>query len=374
VVVESGGNGVDPANRMGNAPDLRRVGLHPSFWYPLARSSDVRRGKTHLAMFAGEPIALARTDRGEVFALEDRCAHRQFPLHKGVVCGEGLKCAYHGWTYRKDGRLAGVPYLPKDACRPAGVRGYPCRERHGYIFVFTGPADMAQSAPLPALPQLASPRHRVMRFWRKVRCHYSFMHENLMDMNHQFLHRGIMGSIKPALLDHRSGDDWVEVRYLFRRAGGKADRGAGFMMSGRDSRGAAPPGGAVSPRGDVMTIRTQYPFQTLSLRRGGAAEPAFDMWAAYVPYDREQRSHVSVGLLAIEKPKLPGLIHLMWPFIRRFTESVFAEDRMAVEAEQRAYEQQRGDWNQEVNPVILALREVLVRNGVALADRPAWGK
>jgi hypothetical protein len=61
----------------------------------------------------------------------------------------------------------------------------------------------------------------------------------------------------------------------------------------------------------------------------------------------------------------------MWPFIRRFTESVFAEDRMAVEAEQRAYEQQRGDWNQEVNPVILALREMLVRNGVALAACPA---
>ena len=31
---------------------------------------------------------------------------------------------------------------------------------------------------------------------------------------------------------------------------------------------------------------------------------------------------------------------------------------------------QRGDWNQEVNPVILALREVLVRNGVALAAMP----
>jgi hypothetical protein len=91
------------------------------------------------------------------------------------------------------------------------------------------------------------------------------------------------------------------------------------------------------------------------------------MWAAYVPYDREQRSHVSVGLLSIEKPKLPGLIYLMWPFIRRFTESVFSEDRMAVEAEQRAWDQQRADWNQEINPVILALREMLVRNGVRLA-------
>jgi len=365
LVLDPAAAGVGSARRTGNAPDLRRIGLHPNFWYPLARSGDVPKGKTHLAMFAGEPIALARTDGGEVFALEDRCAHRQFPLHKGVVSGEGLKCAYHGWTYRKDGRLAGVPYLPKGSCRPDGVRGYPCRELGGYVFVFTGPAWLAASVPLPALPGLTSPRRRLMRFWRKVQCHYSFMHENLMDMNHQFLHRGIMGMIKPTLLDHQAGDDWVEVRYLFERASGKGDRGAAFMMSGRGGGGEARPGGR--PRGDVLTIRTQYPFQTLSLRRGGAETSAFDMWAAYVPHDREQRSHVSVGLLAIEKPRLPGLIHLMWPFIRRFTEAVFTEDRMAVEAEQRAWEQQRADWNQEVNPVILALRDVLVRNGVALA-------
>ena len=92
-----------------------------------------------------------------------------------------------------------------------------------------------------------------------------------------------------------------------------------------------------------MTIRTQYPFQTLSVRprrrRARRSHVVGD-----VPYDREQRSHVSVGALGIEKPKIPGLIHLTWPFIRRFTEAVFGEDRTAVEAEQRAYET-RGDWN-----------------------------
>src|SRR5262249_33175077 len=45
-------------------PDLRRIGLHPDFWYPLARSTDVKAGKTHPAAFAGEPIVLARTERG----------------------------------------------------------------------------------------------------------------------------------------------------------------------------------------------------------------------------------------------------------------------------------------------------------------------
>ncbi len=348
----------------GNHPDLRRIGLHPDFWYPLARSSDVRAGETWRAMFGGEPIVLARSEGGAVFALEDRCAHRQFPLHKGIVSGDTLKCAYHAWSYHRDGRLAGCPYLPKDAPRPVGVKGYACRESHGYVFVFTGDRDKAQQVAFPELPAGPPARSRIMHFWRPVACHYSFMHENLMDMNHQFLHRGIMGAIKPTLLDHHSGVDWVEGRYRFERRGGRGHRGADLMVAGqRKSAGQQP--------GDLLTIRTQYPYQTLTLRRGEAQAPSFNLWVVYVPYDRQQRSHVSVGLLEIAKPAIPGLLHLFWPLIRRFTEAVFAEDRAAVEAEQRAHDLQGGDWNQEINPVILALREVLVRNGQRLTSAAA---
>ena len=351
-------------------PDLRRVGLHPDFWYPLARSSDLAAGRTYAAMFAGNPIALARTERGEVFALDDRCAHRQFPLHKGVVSGETLRCAYHAWTYRADGCLAGVPYLAKGACRPQGVRAYPCSERDGYVFVYTGDREKAAAVPPPTLPLVASPHHRTMHFWRRIACHYSFMHENLMDMNHQFLHRGIMGKIKPTLLDYESGPDWIEVRYRFQDSrGSKPDWRSRFMtLAGSDRRrrreGAA---AAPSEKGDILTIRTQYPFQTLTFRRGDGDRPSFHLWAAYVPYDREQRTHLSVGALSIERPRMPGLMRLGWPFIRRFTEAVFSEDRMAVEAEQRAYDNQGADWNQEVNPVIIALRNVLIQNGVPVA-------
>jgi phenylpropionate dioxygenase-like ring-hydroxylating dioxygenase large terminal subunit len=348
-------------NPRASSPDIRRIGLHPDFWYPLARSTDVGKGKAHLAMFGGEPIVIVRGESGELFALDDRCAHRQFPLHKGVVCGETLRCAYHAWSYHKDGRVAAVPYLPKGTRRPLGVRSYACREAYGYVFVFTGDREKAASVGFPELPEFHAKTRRTMHFWRRVSCHYSFMHENLMDMNHQFLHRGIMGTIRPSLLDFRKGDDWVEVRYRFEQAAGKPDRGADLMMGGGRRRADGERRTA-----DLMTIRTQYPYQTLDLCRGGSDRPAIKLWVAYVPYDRDQRSHTSVGMLMIEKPPVPGLIHVFWPIIRRFAESVFTEDRMAVEAEQRAYDQQRGDWNQEINPVILALREVLVGNGVPL--------
>ncbi|KAF7962081.1 hypothetical protein AWV80_25955, partial [Cupriavidus sp. UYMU48A] len=42
-----------------------------------------------------DPIVLVRTESGTIFALEDRCAHRQVPLHAGVVEGEFIRCGYH---------------------------------------------------------------------------------------------------------------------------------------------------------------------------------------------------------------------------------------------------------------------------------------
>jgi hypothetical protein len=90
-----------------------------------------------------------------------------------------------------------------------------------------------------------------------------------------------------------------------------------------------------------------------------------------VPEDAEQRRCHTYGLLMIEKPRVPAALHLARPLIRRFTERVFAEDRMAVEAEQRAWDEQGEDRNQEVFSLILDVREVLRGNGVPIGSGPA---
>src|SRR5271156_322854 len=84
--------------------DLRRVGAHPNHWYPMAWSRQLKRGKSIAVQFAGEPIVLARSEDGLVFALEDRCAHRQVPLSKGTVQDGTIRCCYHGWTYDRSGQ------------------------------------------------------------------------------------------------------------------------------------------------------------------------------------------------------------------------------------------------------------------------------
>ncbi|MFI9013177.1 Rieske 2Fe-2S domain-containing protein [Streptomyces griseus] len=346
-------------------PDLRRVGANPDFWYPVALSRSVRAGRVAAAAFAGERIAVFRARSGAVHALEDRCAHRQVPLSMGVVDGETLRCCYHAWAYRGDGRISQIPYLSKgDRRPPRGVRGYPVREAYGLVFVFPGDPEKAAATPLPEVPGYASPTYRTMTFSRTVRCHYSFMHENLLDMNHQFLHRGVVGRLQPELLGYESGPASVEARYLFTHTGGKRNRSAGLLA-------AEGIGGQATS--DVMTIRTEYPYQTLDLVPQKADRPVLRLWAVYVPEDAEQRRCHAYGLLMIEKPRLSAALHVAWPFIRRFTERVFAEDRMAVEAEQRAWDEQGEDRNHEVFPLILDVRDVLRANGVPLRPRAAAG-
>ena len=114
----AGGPDYSRDHHSGAITDLRRVGINPDFWYPVAVSGSVRKGKTFAATFAGERIALYRGASGTVYALEDRCAHRQVPLSMGVVEGDALRCCYHAWAYRGNGRISQIPYLPKGAARP----------------------------------------------------------------------------------------------------------------------------------------------------------------------------------------------------------------------------------------------------------------
>jgi phenylpropionate dioxygenase-like ring-hydroxylating dioxygenase large terminal subunit len=241
------------------------------------------------------------------------------------------------------------------------VRRYPSREAHGLVWVFPGDLARAAAARFPEIPAAGDPAFKTRRLDRRIACHYSFMHENLMDMNHQFLHRRSMKRIVTSFLAMREGDGWVEADYTFERRGGRQPLGEKFMIE--VARGGGPGSG---PARDLMTIRTDYPYQSLKFWSSGRDAPALDLWNVYVPLDRDQRTNRTFGLMSIRKPAIPGAIHLLWPFIARFTDGIFAEDQWIVEEEQKAFDRQGADWNQEIFPVIQALRRLLVRRGVAL--------
>jgi phenylpropionate dioxygenase-like ring-hydroxylating dioxygenase large terminal subunit len=348
---------VRPDNAWSEASlDLRKVGAHPDHWYPVAWSREVKPGQTYAARFAGEPIALVRPKGGEVFALEDRCAHRQVPLSKGTVDGCTIRCCYHGWRYDASGACVDVPYLDKGKL-PNGVRRYPCFERDGLIFVWPGTSPAA--APLARIGAAADAAYRTRLFGKQVACHYTFMHENLMDMNHQFLHRRTTGKVVPRYLGSRADERWMEVDYSFARPGEKPPIGEAVIVGGLRGRAQA--------ARDLMTVRTEYPYQSLRMWTRGD-EPVLSVWLGYTPVDAAQRCNRTFVVLSVRKPKIPGLLDLAWPVLAWFTNRVFAEDCEIVEMEQAAHDAQGGaDWNQEVFPPIRALRTLLLECGEPLA-------
>ena len=79
-----------------------------------------------------------------------------------------------------------------------------------------------------------------------------------MDMNHQFLHRKQMGRCGRALLAQDEATGLGGGRLHFARTGGKQPIGEAAIFGQR--RGTDPANAAIK---DVMTIRTEYPYQTL---------------------------------------------------------------------------------------------------------------
>jgi 3-phenylpropionate/trans-cinnamate dioxygenase ferredoxin component len=73
-------------------------------------------------------VVLANVD-GDLYALEDRCSHQDFPLSDGELDGRKLTCMHHGATFDAcTGRATGLPAL-----RP--VRSFPVEVRDGEVFV-----------------------------------------------------------------------------------------------------------------------------------------------------------------------------------------------------------------------------------------------
>ncbi len=220
--------------------------------------------------------------------------------------------------------------------------------------VFPGDPARADLVPPPKLGSADNPKPtRPAASAARSTCHYSFMHENLMDMNHQFLHRKQMGQIVPRFRGRAGGEDWVEAKYTFAREGGKQPLGEAAIFGQR--RGIS----ADDANKDLMTIRTEYPYQTLRIVHQRAENPVMDLWIGYTPLDAAQRTNRTFGLLSIQRPKIPGLLDAAWPLLVVFTERIFKEDREIVEQEQAAHDAQGADWNQEVFPVIRDLRALL---------------
>jgi phenylpropionate dioxygenase-like ring-hydroxylating dioxygenase large terminal subunit len=168
------------------------AGLDPSYWYAVENDEAVKVGKVVEVKFWKTSIALFRDEKGELHAVENRCAHRQVLLSEGRVEGCRLTCRYHGWSYDADGRLADIPHELFGRPFPSvQLRSYPVEVRYGLIWIFFGDPDLAASRPIPIIDELegSSPWVCVpIDFtWKS---HHAMIVNNVMDSTHvASLHR-----------------------------------------------------------------------------------------------------------------------------------------------------------------------------------------
>jgi phenylpropionate dioxygenase-like ring-hydroxylating dioxygenase large terminal subunit len=139
------------------------LGFLWDFWYPAARSSQIRGRKLVTATLLEVPLVLGRTDDGKAFAMRDSCPHRGIPLSYGRFDGKALECGYHGWKFEAcSGQCIEIPSLTsQDKLKVERIFAghFPCEERDGYVWVYmtqpgTLPRGSQRVETIPAAPAL----------------------------------------------------------------------------------------------------------------------------------------------------------------------------------------------------------------------------
>lgn len=151
-------------------------------WYVAAMSSDVAHQPLG-RMLLDRPVVLYRTGTGELVALEDRCAHRRYPLSEGRVDGDELVCGYHGLRYDATGMCVKVPSqlnVPYQAC----VRRYPVVDRPPYVWIWLGEPRRSALSAIPDLPWLAPPEWAFSGTTVDVAANFMLLHEHYLDLTH----------------------------------------------------------------------------------------------------------------------------------------------------------------------------------------------
>ena len=89
---------------------IDRTTVFEACWQYAGHLSQLRNPGDVVRLKAGaKPVLVVRDADGSVKAFHDVCRHRGGPLRATRSGTCVLQCAYHGWTYRLDGSLRGMP-------------------------------------------------------------------------------------------------------------------------------------------------------------------------------------------------------------------------------------------------------------------------
>ena len=97
-------------------------------WARVAAVSEVPKGGVRAVETEKGAVVLANVD-GDIYALEDRCSHQDYPLSAGELEGYELECPFHGARFDVcSGRALQLPAITP-------VRSYQVDVRDGDIYI-----------------------------------------------------------------------------------------------------------------------------------------------------------------------------------------------------------------------------------------------
>jgi len=68
-------------------------------WVQIGRLSDIPKRGARRVKYGEVVIAVFRTADNRIFALEDRCPHKQGPLSQGIIHDDCVTCPLHNWVF-----------------------------------------------------------------------------------------------------------------------------------------------------------------------------------------------------------------------------------------------------------------------------------
>lgn len=149
-------------------------------WYAVCTSDRVARELVPMRA-VNRSIVLYRTSLGAVAALEDRCAHRPYPLSSGNLDGDIVRCGLCGFEYDPTGQCVRVPTQSRVPIG-ATVRAYPVHEEHGLVWIWFGQPGRAALHRIPSLPWLDSRDWVSVSGEQLVDAGFLLLHESFADV------------------------------------------------------------------------------------------------------------------------------------------------------------------------------------------------
>jgi len=149
---------VDPTElrpaRDPSAVDATFVRVARTFWHVVARSGDVVPGGLVPVTLLDQQLVVGRTLEGDLFLLDDLCAHRGVRLSMGDLLASGcVRCPYHGWQYGTDGRCTSIPQLADDRIpATARVGSHRVAEQAGMVWACLVD-ETDESGPMPSFAE-----------------------------------------------------------------------------------------------------------------------------------------------------------------------------------------------------------------------------